>query len=151
MKPLLALIILAPLLLVPTVSATPQQATGSFIGDEPVVTSVRTAGRNTIITQEVSFELSGTFRGTCAGTETDILREDSTFTVRGQCTFTGAVGERSGTAVFVVRGVGTRQGFHGHFVSIGSSGGLEGLHTWGTAQVTGPGSGTYSGQYVFSA
>jgi len=150
MKYLYSLMLLLPLLFaLPTARAAPTDASGSFTASDPVVTGTRTAGGNTIMTRNVMFDLSGTFTGSCVGTDTFILRADGGFTFQGKCTFTGTIGGRSGTAVIIDRGAASRSGFQGHFAFLGASGGLEGLHLWGTFQVTSPSTGTYSGHYFF--
>lgn len=127
------------------VATPPTSASGTFVVASQVVTSVRTADGNTIITSDLTEVISGTYTGTITGTSTLVLHADGTGNLHGEfvcaCTVAG-----QGTGMLMYRFAGTGAGgtFTGQYRIIGSSGGLEGAHGLGAFSVTGT-AGTYSG------
>src|SRR5438477_4914531 len=77
-----ALAIVGALLTLPKAQAQPIPASGSTTDCEHVI-SVRTAGRNTIITLEITVCFHGTFDGTWVGTERDLFHAGCTGTIHG--------------------------------------------------------------------
>ena len=128
-----ALAIVGALLTVPKAQAQPIPASGSTTDCEHVI-SVRTAGRNTIITLEITVCFHGTFEGTWVGTERDRFHADGTGTVQGSGVFSGTVNGRSGTMVFSYQVSATRNGDVTHWVVDQGTGGLAGLSGQGTFQ-----------------
>ncbi len=140
---------LAALLLVPIAGGTrPQEAKGSFTGT-PTVVDFRSAGPNNITTFKTSFVITGTFSGTCRGTERDVSHPGGKVTFQGTCTFLGSVGSKSGNATIRYVGLVTATSPGGQFVMVRGAGGLTGVHAVGSFNATGPGTGTYLGRYHF--
>src|SRR5256886_16028746 len=125
-----ALAIVGALLTLPKAQAQPIPASGSTTDCEHVI-SVRTAGRNTIITLEITVCLHGTFEGTWVGTERDVFRADGTGTLQGSGVFSGTVNGSSGTAVFSYHVSITPNGDLTHWVVNQGTGDLAGLHGQG--------------------
>src|SRR6266487_3342591 len=94
------LALLAPLLLLlPVAYAAPTSASGSFtVSNSPP--TARAAGGNMILTYDSAFTATGTFVGTCSGQAVTVTHADGTANTKATCTFTGMVGDKSGTAVF---------------------------------------------------
>ncbi len=134
------------LLLVPTVFATsPQTGTGSFtiaISNQ----QTRTAGGNTIITQDEVITIAGIMSGICAGSETDIAHAHSTLNGHGTCDFTGTVQGKDVSGTFQFGAVNNGKSFTGHFGTTHNS--L--VHIQGTFQPTGPTGGTYTANFHFN-
>src|SRR5213083_1381239 len=128
-----ALAIVGALLTLPKAQAQPIPASGSTTDCEHVI-SVRTAGRNTIITLEITACFHGTFEGTWVGTERDVFRADGSGTVQGSGVFSGTVNGQSGTMVFSLEVSITRNGDVTHWVVDQGTGDLAGLHGQGTTQ-----------------
>src|SRR5437899_828256 len=128
-----ALAIVGALLTVPKAQAQPIPASGSTTDCEHVI-SVRTAGRNTIITLEITVCFHGTFEGTWVGTERDRFHADGTGTIQGSGVFSGTVNGRSGTMVFSYEVSVTRNGDVTHWVVNQGTGDLAGLSGQGTFQ-----------------
>src|SRR5207245_2656700 len=134
-------------------SAPPTPATGSF----PLSTSPPTAqaaGGNMILTYDSSFTSTGTFVGTCSGQAVTVTHADGTANTKATCTFTGTVGDKSGTAMFHIVAQGKGSSFRGHFTILaGGTGGLANLRGEGrfSGTATGPltSAGTYTGQINF--
>src|SRR5712691_6075889 len=148
------LALLSPLLLLlPVAYAAPTSASGSFtVSNSPP--TVRTAGGNMILTYDGSFTSTGTFVGTCSGQEVTVLHPDGTANTRATCTFTGTVGDKSGTLMFLTVAQGQGSSFHGHFTLLaGGTGGLASLRGEGSfsGTATGPltSAGTYTGHINF--
>jgi len=128
-----ALAIIGALLTLPNAQAQPIPASGSTTDCEHVI-SVRTAGRTTITTLEITACFHGTFEGTWVGTERDVFRADGTGTVQATGVFSGTVNGRSGTTVFSLQVSITRNGDESQWVVDQGTGGLAGLHGQGTTQ-----------------
>ena len=134
------------LLFVPAVFATaPQTGTGAFT---IAVTSMqtRTAGGNTIITQQEVITITGVISGTCTGSETGIAHADGTANSHGTCVFTGTVDGKDVSATFQDNAVNKGTSFIGHFGTTQNSG----VHIRGSFQPTGPTSGTYTVNFHFN-
>jgi len=148
------LALLAPLLLLlPVAYATPTSASGSFtVSNSPP--TARAAGGNMILTYDSSFTSTGTFVGTCSGQAVTVTHADGTANTKATCTFTGTVGDKSGTAVFHIVAQGKGSSFRGQFTILaGGTGGLANLRGEGpfSGTATGPltSAGTYTGQTNF--
>jgi len=107
-------------------------------------------GGNMILTYDGSFTSTGTFVGTCSGQEVTVVHPDGTTNTRATCTFTGTVGDKSGTLMFLTVAQGQGSSFHGHFTLLaGGTGGLANLRGEGSfsGAATGPltSAGTYTG------
>lgn len=143
---ILALALLAP---VAVAHATkPSEATGNFTATT-AITSMRTAGENTIFEAKATFTATGAFVGTCVGTTRGLIRPDGQELTHGSCTFTASMGEQpnAGTAVFKLESFGQGTSFHGHFVAGHGTGILAGLHAEGTFQGKATGATTSAGTY----
>src|SRR6266705_3254988 len=147
--------LLAPLLLLlPVAYAAPTSASGSFtVSNSPP--TARAAGGNMILTYDASFTATGTFVGTCSGQEVTVVHPDGTANTRATCTFTGTVGDKSGTLMFLTVAQGQGSAFHGHFTLLaGGTGGLANLRGEGSfsGAATGPltSAGTYTGHVNFA-
>src|SRR5438093_2412690 len=92
------LIILAVSLLVSghAYASPPFSASGTW-DDCNVVTSVKSAGPNLIITIDITETFQGTLDGTYVGTERDVIFADGSATFTGSGLFTGNVTGASGT------------------------------------------------------
>jgi len=128
-----ALAIVGALLTLPNAQAQPIPASGSTTDCEHVI-SVRTAGRTTTTTLEITACFHGTFEGTWVGTERDVFRADGTGTVQASGVFSGTVNGRSGTLVFSLQVSITRNGDVSRWVVDQGTGDLAGLHGQGTTQ-----------------
>ena|SRR2546425_11356092 len=149
------LALLAPLLLLlPVAYAAPTSAGGSFtVSNSPP--TARAAGGNMILTYDSSFTSTGTFVGTCSGLAVTVTHADGTVNTRARCTFSGTVGDKSGTALFHIVAQGQGSSFQGHFTLLaGGTGGLAGLRGEGSfsGTATGPltSTGTYTGHVNFT-
>ena len=111
--------------------AQPIPATFNSTDCEHVI-SVRTAGRTTTTTLEITACFHGTFEGTWVGTERDVFRADGTGTVQASGVFSGTVNGRSGTVVFGLQVSITRNGDVSRWVVDQGTGDLAGLHGQGT-------------------
>lgn len=156
MKSLKALLALLPslLLLLPVAYAAPTSASGSFtVSDSPP--TIRNAGGNMILTYDATFTATGTFVGTCSGKAVTVVHAHGRVNTRATCTFTGTVGDRSGTLVFLTVSQGQGSSFHGHFTLLaGGTGNLADLRGEGSfsGSATGPltSAGTYTGHINFT-
>src|SRR2546428_4780965 len=150
---LLALLSPLLLLLLPVAYAAPTSASGSFtVSNSPP--TARAAGGNMILTYDSSFTATGTFVGTCSGQAVTVMHADGTANTRATCTFTGTVGDKSGTAIFPILAPGRGFSLRGHFTILaGGTGGLASLRGEGpfSGSATGPltSAGTYTGQINF--
>ncbi len=137
-----ALAIVGALLTLPNAQAQPIPVTGSSTDCEHII-SVRTAGRNTIITSSITTCFHGTLEGTWVGTERDVIHPNGTLTGQASGVFSGTVNGRSGTCVFSLEVSITRNGDVTHWVVDQGTGDLAGLHGQGTipfdATENGPG------------
>jgi hypothetical protein len=126
------------------VATPPTSASGTFVAIQ-TLTSIRTAGGNTIITSDLAEVISGTYNGPITGTAMLVIHADGSANLHGEfvCTCTVA-GQGTGTLVYRFAGTGSGDTFTGQYRIIGSSGGLEGAHGLGEFSVTGT-AGTYSG------
>lgn len=153
MKKISLILLLAALLMLPTVSATtPASASGTFTGTGFKLINTKTAGPNTFATAAMNFSLTGAFTGTAAETATTLTTAKGLTVDVGdvRATFTGTVNGISGTVVFRINGNSAGGPFHGHFVIIDGTGGLANLRGEGTFKLTSPNGGTYSAQIHFS-
>src|SRR6266571_3960034 len=147
------LALLSPILLLPVAYAAPTSAGGSFtVSNSPPTT--RAAGGNMILTYDSAFTSTGTFVGTCSGPAVTVTHPDGTANTKATCTFTGTVGDKSGTAVFHIVAQGKGSSFRGHFTILaGGTGGLVSLRGDGpfSGTATGPltSAGTYTGEMNF--
>ena len=139
----------------------PGTITGGFAPCFNFAGPPRQVGEDTIITFNVTADVTGDFNGTLAGTELDVIHRDGSITLHGTALFTGSFGDRSGTFVFTYTGIGNANTGHETLNFVGRRGtdGLAGIHTQGTAVgdlVPGTpdcpiaGSGTYTGRIVFA-
>ena len=121
------LALLSPLLLLPVAYAAPTSAGGSFtVSNSPP--TARAAGGNMILTYDSVFTSTGTFVGTCSGQAVTVTHADGTANTRATCTFIGTVGDKSGTAMFLIRAQGKGSSFQGHFTLLaGGTGDLAAL------------------------
>ena len=160
-----ALAIAGALLTLPSVEASgspPGTITGGFAPCFNFAGPPRQVGQDTIITFNVTAEVTGDFNGTLAGTELDIIHRDGSITLHGTALFTGSFnGGPSGTFVFSYTGIGNAVTGHEtlNFVGTRGTAGLAGIYTQGTAVgdlVPGTpdcpiaGAGTYTGHVVFA-
>ena len=151
----IAILAIAFLTLVPFANASrSSMGTGSFTATSTVV-DMRGAGPNTVFTSDVSFTATGLFVGTCVGTSHSVSRSNGESTTHGSCTFTGSIGDKSGTVIFRLQVTGDGPSFQGRFVGGQGSGGLAGVHVIGTFQGMATGmttsAGTYSARVQFSS
>ncbi|HVH14670.1 MAG TPA: hypothetical protein VNA15_02985 [Candidatus Angelobacter sp.] len=127
--------------------------TGSFTATSNVV-NMRSAGPNTVFDSKVSFTATGFFTGTCDGTSHSVSLLNGRSTSHGSCTFTGSIGDKSGTVIFRLQVTGEGASFQGRFVGGQGSGDLAGAHITGTFQGKGTSvttsAGTYSANVQFS-
>ena len=149
------LALLSPLLLLlPLAYAAPTSASGSFtVSNSPP--TARAAGGNMILTYDSAFTSTGTFVGTCSGQAVTVTHADGTANTRATCTFIGTVGDKSGTAMFLIRAQGKGSSFRGHFTLLaGGTGALASLRGEGSFSGTANGpltsAGTYTGKTSFT-
>ncbi|HLC10585.1 MAG TPA: DUF3224 domain-containing protein [Candidatus Bathyarchaeia archaeon] len=151
---LLALLSPLLLLLLPVAYAAPTSASGSFtVSNSPP--TARAAGGNMILTYDSAFTSTGTFVGTCSGQAITLTHSDGTANTKATCTFIGTVGDKSGTAMFLIRAQGKGSSFQGHFTLLaGGTGDLASLRAEGSfsGTATGPltSAGTYTGKTNFT-
>ena len=148
-KIIMLFLIPAVLLLLPVAHATtPTGVSGSFNVTGATTTSTRMADGTTIVTQTLTFSITGGFKG--AGSESARTVTDSTgfSTSHARFTFTGTISGRTGTATFVVVSTGQGTTVMGTFTVVSGTGDLADLHGQGTFQATGA-VGTYSAQIHF--
>ena len=142
-------------------ASRPAPANGGFFPCFTYAGPPRQVGDNTIVTFNVTTTATGTFDGTLEGTELDIIHPDGSMgTLYGTAVFTGSVGNRSGTLLFLYTGRGNVNTGHEtlSFVGVYGTDGLTGMHAQGTAEgdlgseCDGDfgGHGTYHGQIVFT-
>jgi len=147
----MALLAVAFLSLLPVANASRSSTgTGSFTATSTTM-NVRSAGPNTVIDSQSSFTATGFFTGTCVGTTRSVGRSNGQSTAHGSCTFTGTIGDKSGTLVFRLEFTGVGASFQGRFVGVQGSGGLAGVHVSGTFQGMATGMTTSAGTYSASA
>jgi len=128
----LAYLLPLAILLLPTVAATtPTTSGGGSYTTTFKATSTKTAGENTIIHANASFTATGTFVGTCKGTDTVEMHSGSQ-TFQGSCTFKGSVGQKTGTAFFRFNALIDSNSFRGNFNVSHGTDGLAGFHAQGT-------------------
>jgi len=120
--------------------------TGSFTATSTVV-NMRSAGPNTVFDSNVSFTATGLFAGTCVGPSHSVSLSNGKSTTHGSCTFTGSIGENSGTVIFRIQVMGEGASFQGRFVAGQGTEGLAGVHITGTFQGMGTGPTTSTGTY----
>jgi|SRR5437773_362658 len=148
------LVLLWPLLLLPVAYAAPTSASGSFtVSNSPP--TARAAGGNMILTYDSAFTATGTFVGTCSGKAVTVTHPDGTANTKATCTFIGTVGDKSGTAIFLVIAQGKGSSFQGHFTLLaGGTGALARIRAEGSfsGTATGPltSAGTYTGKISFT-
>jgi len=159
-----ALVIVGASLTLPSAEASgspPGTVTGGFSPCFNFAGPPRQVGENTIVTFNVTADVSGSFTGQLEGTELDVIHRDGSITLHGAALFTGSLGDRFGTFVFTYTGIGNVNTGHETLNFVGRQGtdGLAGIHTQGTAQgdlVPGSeecpiaGAGTYTGHIVFA-
>src|SRR5256712_12205661 len=149
---LLALLSPLLLLLLPVAYAAPTSASGSFTMNNSPPTAWG-AGGNMILTYDSAFTSTGTFVGTCSGQVVTVTHADGTANTKATCTFTGTVGDKSGTVMFHIVAQGRGSSFQGHFTLLAGTGGLASLRGEGpfSGTATGPltSVGTYTGHINF--
>ena len=155
-----ALTIVGALLALPSVEAgIPGPASGGFNPCFNFAGPPSQAGSNTIITFNVTAQLTGTFTGSAIITERDIIHPDGTITLHGSGIFTDQSG--CGTFLFTYSGKGSALDGSESARIVGGQGTgcFAGLHTEGTFQgnLVGPsaqcavaGAGTYNVQVLFA-
>lgn len=143
----IALLAIAFLLMVSVANASKSSTgTGSFTATNNVV-DMRSAGPNTVFDSMVSFTATGFFTGTCVGTSHSVSLSNGQSTTHGSCTFTGSIGDKSGTVSFRLQIAGEGASFQGRFVGGQGTGDLAGVHITGTFQGMGTGMTTSAGTY----
>ena len=120
--------------------------TGSFTTSASGA-NTRTAGENTITDSKFTLTITGILTGTCVGTSHAVMLPTGHSTTQGSCTFTGSVGDSSGTAVLRFRATGQGVSFQGRDVIEHGTAGLAGLHATGTFQGMATGATTSAGTY----
>ncbi len=159
-----ALVIVGALLTLPRAEAgTPQPASGQFFPCFNYAGPPRQVGENLIITFNISGTSNGTFTGSLAGTELNVVHRDGSITKHGSLVLTGSITGRSGTGTlhFTYEGIGSA--VTGHEVLRGvarqGTGALSGVYVEETLEgdVGAPspgcalsGTGTYNGQILFA-
>ena len=142
-------------------SGPPLPAQGGFSVCFSYAAPPRQVGENLIIMFNISGTLTGTFTGSLAGTELNVVHRDGSITLHGTFLFTGSVDGRSGTMLFTYEGIGNAVTGHEtlRFVGREGTGDLAGVYANVTAEgdVGAPqpgcnfsGAGTYSGQIHFA-
>jgi len=152
-------LVCASLLLPGAKADRPAGASGSWT-DCNVVTDVRQAGPNTVITVIITETFTGTLNGSYVGSERDVVYADGSATFHGSGVFTGTISGQSGTAIMTYAGTASSNGVGtANWVIDQGTGGLAAVHGHGTFQghETGPTqdcddtfAGTYSGQIQFA-
>ena len=140
----------------------PGTVTGGFSPCFNFAGPPRQVGENTIVTFNVTVDVTGSLIGQLEGTELDVIHRDGSITLHGAALFTGSLnGGPSGTLVFTYTGIGNANTGHETLNFVGGLGtnGLAGIHVQGTAVGDlGPGTpdcpiagvGTYTGHVVFA-
>jgi len=98
-----ALVIIGTLSNLPKTQAEPPAAAHGFSNDCESLISEEHHGSNTIILLNISATFSGTFDGTWAGKERDVIHADGSVTLQGSGVSSGIVSGRSGTMIFSYR------------------------------------------------
>ena len=159
-----ALVIVGALSTLPRAEAgTPQPASGQFSPCFNYAGPPRQVGENLIITFNISGTSNGTFTGSLAGTELNVVHRDGSITKHGSLVLTGSITGRPGTGTlhFTYEGIGNA--VTGHEVLRGvarqGTGALSGVYVEETLEgdVGAPepgcalsGTGTYNGQILFA-
>ena len=150
---LLALVLFLSLSLVmaaPAVATQPQTIEGTYTLTSFTLISERSAGGNTILTFNETYEFYGSFEGTELATGTVVIHRDGTVNARLTGTFTGTFnGGAIGTADWYLVARGLHPDYTGTYTLVGRTGGLVGLH--GVMTIVGVAfvGGTYSGTVHF--
>ena len=156
---LFAIALIGTSLALPSAQADRPSAAGGSWDDCNVITDVRQAGPNLILTVLITENFTGTFNGSYEGFEQDVIYADGTATFHGSGTFTGTVSGRSGTVVMTYAGTAFTPTATAQWVVDQGTGDLATLHGHGTFQgnETGPTqdcddtfAGTYTGQIQFA-
>src|SRR6266513_1306973 len=131
-----ALVIVGALSTLPrTEAGPPQPARGEFFPCFNYAGPPRQVGENLIITFNISGTSTGTFTGSLAGTELDVVHRDGSITKQGSAVLTGSITGRPGT--------GTLAGVYVEETLEGDVGAPEPGCNFA-------GAGTYSGQILFA-
>jgi len=133
-------------------AAPPSTGGGTYQTVSTVLTGVRVAGNsgNSILTQTVTIDLTGTITGTSVCQETVVFLSTEKGTFEAVCTFTGTVNGASGASIRRFQGTFSTpaDSVEGQVVIFNGAGGLAGLHGTGTfAGSAATGSGTYSVEF----
>ena len=156
-----ALAIAGALLALPSAEASrPEPISGQFFPCFTYDGPPRQVGENTIVTFNVTTTTNGSINGTLTGTELDVIHPDGSITLLGYALFTGSIGNRSGTLLFIYNGIGNAVTGHEtlNFVAGHGTARLSGTSVQGTAEgdlgAPNPGcdvsgAGTYSGHVLF--
>ena len=128
-------------------ASKPSTGTGSFTSSTSSVVSMRTAGENILLNGKFTLTITGIMAGTCGGTSHSVMLPNGHGTTHGSCTFTGSVGDRTGTAVLRFQATGQGVSFQGRDVIEQGTAGLAGLHGTGTFQGMATGATTSAGTY----
>jgi hypothetical protein len=114
----------------------PGTITGGFAPCFNFAGPPRQVGDNTIITFNVTVEVTGDFIGQFVGTELDVIHPDGSITLHGATLFTGSYGDRSGTSFVTYNGIGNAVTGHETLNFVGRQGtdGLAGMYTQGTSE-----------------
>ena len=144
-------------------SGPPLPARGEFFPCFNYAGPPRQVGENLIIMFNISGTATGTFTGSLAGTELDVVHRDGSITKHGSFVFTGSVTGRPGTGTlhFTYEGIGNAVTGHEVLRGVGrqGTGALAGVYVEITLEgdVGAPepgcnlsGAGTYSGQILFA-
>ena len=157
-----ALAITGAALTLPSAEATrPEPISGQFFPCFTYAGPPHQVGENTIVTFNVTTTATGSINGTLTGTELDVIHPDGSITLLGYALFTGSIGNRSGTLLFIYNGIGNAVTGHEtlNFVAGHGTARLAGVHVQGTAEgdlgAPNPGcdvsgAGTYTGHVLFA-
>lgn len=135
----------------PVVATPPMPASGSILLTGTSVTSMRTAGPNTIVTAVNTLLISGDVSGPARYEFTQVNHPSGALNSNGTVTCTCTIAGKSGTVVLRVTGTGALGPpitFSGTATVLSADGSLHGLHGVFTFDQTGPVA-PYSGAFHF--
>jgi Protein of unknown function (DUF3224) len=145
-RTLSALVVIGALFTLPKAQADPPVPAHGYSNDCENLISMQHHGPNTIILLSITAAFTGTFDGTWAGTERDVIHADGSGMVHGSGVFSGSVNVngsiRSGTMTFSYVVIFPPNGTEvTHWVVDQGTGDLAGIHGQGTTpndEETGP-------------
>jgi hypothetical protein len=121
---------------------------GTYQVTGATVRSATPVGTSTLIDQTLFIDNAGVLAGPSSADVRCLIKADGTGACAGVETFTGTIGNRSGTARFAVGITIDATGFHGAFITLNGTGDLTSLH--GTGRFEGGNTGTNSFDYSFA-